>query len=223
MVRIWFISDTHNQHEGLRVPEGIDAVIHCGDEANAGNAWLNEPESRRFFAWYSALEVSQKFFIPGNHSTAIEQGLVCAHEYPDIEFLIHQSAEWRGLKIFGSPYTPRFFDWAYMRAREDLKELWEAIPTGIDILITHGPPQGIGDVTVDFNGGAPVHVGSRSLMREVVGRIKPRIHAFGHIHDEPGIDNFGSVTRGGTEFINCACCDLTGRLTHHGRVVEIAE
>lgn len=223
MVRIWFISDTHNQHEGLRVPEGIDAVIHCGDEANAGNAWLNEPESRRFFAWYSALEVSQKFFIPGNHSTAIEQGLVCAQEYPDIEFLIHQSAEWRGLKIFGSPYTPRFFDWAYMRAREDLKELWEAIPTGIDILITHGPPQGIGDVTVDFNGGAPVHVGSRSLMREVVGRIKPRIHAFGHIHDEPGIDNFGSVTRGGTEFINCACCDLTGRLTHHGRVVEIAE
>ncbi|MEO8270306.1 MAG: metallophosphoesterase, partial [Aureliella sp.] len=75
-MKFWFISDTHGEHEGLLVPQEVDAVIHCGDESNAGNAWLNEPESRRFFDWYCGLDVPKKFFVPGNHSTAIEQGLV---------------------------------------------------------------------------------------------------------------------------------------------------
>ncbi|MCC7338074.1 MAG: metallophosphoesterase [Pirellulaceae bacterium] len=222
-IKIWFISDTHGEHEGLQVPQAMDAVIHCGDESNSGNAWLNEPESRKFFAWYSELDMPKKFFVPGNHSTAIEQGLVRPEDYPDIEFLIHQSTQWRGLEIFGSPYTPRFFDWAYMREREDLDEVWQSIPAGVDILITHGPPKGIGDVTKDVDSRLPVHVGSKSLMRQVVERIKPRIHAFGHIHDERGIDNVGRVVKGPTEFINCACCDLPGRLKHHGTIVEIAE
>ena len=52
-------------------------------------------------------------------------------------------------------------------------------------------------------------------------RIKPKIHAFGHIHDEPGINNFGTTTRGETQFINCACCNLGGQLVNQGHVVEI--
>ena len=54
-MKIWFISDTHTEHLGLQVPDA-DMVIHCGDEATHGNAWMNEPESRSFFEWYSTLE-----------------------------------------------------------------------------------------------------------------------------------------------------------------------
>ncbi len=218
-MKIWFISDTHCEHEGLKVPE-VDAVIHCGDESIHGNAWMNEPEARKFFEWYSALEIPTKIFVPGNHSTAIEQGLIRGSDYPDVRFLIHESMQWNNLKIFGSPYTPDFFDWAYMKPRSELDIVWQSIPDDIDILITHGPPKGILDVTADMYTGEPVHVGSKSLMRHVKERIRPRIHAFGHIHDEPGINNFGKITRGSSQFINCACCNLTCGLVHHGVIVE---
>ena len=219
-MKIWFISDTHCEHEGLEVPE-VDAVIHWGDESNHGNAWMNEPEARRFFDWYSALEIPTKIFVPGNHSTAIEQGLIRVSDYPEVRFLIHDSMQWNGLKIFGSPYTPDFFNWAYMKPRSELDIVWQSIPDGIDILITHGPPKGIMDETADMYTGKPVHVGSKSLMRHVEERIRPRIHSFGHIHDESGINNFGTITRDATQFINCACCELTGGLVHHGVIVDL--
>lgn len=219
-MKIWLISDTHGEHESLDLPK-VDAVIHCGDESNHGNAWMNEPEARRFFDWYSALEIPTKVFVPGNHSTAIEQGLIRASDYPEVRFLIHDSMQWNGLKIFGSPYTPEFFNWAYMKARSQLDIVWQSIPDDVDILITHGPPKGIMDETADMYTGKPVHVGSKSLMRHVEERIRPRIHSFGHIHDEPGINNFGTITRGATQFINCACCNLTGGLEHHGVIVDL--
>ena len=70
-MKIWFISDSHNRQEQLQVPE-VDLVIHCGDESESGNAWMNEPEARNFLDGYSAIEIPTKIFVPGNHSTAIE-------------------------------------------------------------------------------------------------------------------------------------------------------
>ena len=220
-MKVWFISDTHNQHADLTIPEGVDAVIHCGDESIQGDPTLNEAEARKFLRWYSQLDIPTKIFIPGNHSTAIEAGLITPSAFPDIHFLIHEAMDWNGLKIFGSPYTPQFFDWAYMKPRESLDELWQVIPASIDILVTHGPPKGILDVTKDMNSGLPINVGSKSLLRHVQNRIQPRIHAFGHLHDESGIQNYGVVTLDSTQFINCACCNLANRLIHDGFVIDL--
>jgi Icc-related predicted phosphoesterase len=220
-MRIWFLSDTHCEHQRLVVP-AVDAVIHCGDESTHGNAWMNEREARQFFEWYTSLTIPTRIFVPGNHSTAIEQGLIRASDYPEITFLIHESVELHGFRIFGSPFTPQFYDWAYMKDRSVLDTVWQSIPDKVDILITHGPPKGILDVTADMRTGRPINVGSKSLMRHVTERIKPRIHAFGHIHDEPEVHNFGTITQGATQFINCACCEITGRLVHHGQVIEIS-
>ncbi len=219
-MKIWFISDTHNEHEQLTVPD-VDLVIHCGDESESGEPRTNEPESRRFLDWYADLDIPTKIFVPGNHSTAIEQGLIRAADYPKVILLIHGQTEWEGLKIFGTPYTPKFFHWAYMRERSELDSVWESIPSDIDILITHGPPKGLLDVTRDMDTREPVHVGSKSLRRHVLERIHPKIHAFGHIHDERSFTNYGTVTRNETTFINCSCCDLSGRLKNQGFVIEI--
>lgn len=129
--------------------------------------------------------------------------------------------QWNGLKIPGSPYTPDFFNWACMKPRSELDIVWQSIPVDIDILITHGPPNGIMDVTADMHTGKPVHVGSKSRRRHVADRIRTRIHAFGHIHDEPGIRNYGTITRDATQFINCACCHLTRGLVHQGVIVDL--
>jgi len=221
IMKVWFISDTHCEHLQLRIPNNIDLVIHCGDESNSGDAYQNEPEAKLFFEWYSALDIPTKIFSPGNHSTAIEQGLIRSSDYPNVKFLIHDQTEWKGLKIFGSPYTPEFYNWSYMKPRSELEVVWQSIPDDIDILITHGPPKGIRDVTKDFDTGEPVHVGSKSLRTHVETRIKPMVHTFGHIHDEKAIQNFGTTSQNGIQFINCSSCDLSGRLKNHGIILDI--
>ena len=182
---------------------------------------MNEPEARAFFEWYSELDIATKVFVPGNHSAAVEQGLISPEDYHGIRFLIHDSMKWNGLKLFGSPYTPRFHDWAYMKKRGKLDVVWQSIPENIDILITHGPPKGVLDLTDDIESQAIVQVGCAALRRHVDERVQPKIHAFGHLHDEKGISNYGMFTRGATKFINCACCDLAGKLKNNGFVVEL--
>ena len=219
-MKCWLISDTHNLHEELRIPQGIDAVIHCGDESESMDLAKNERQSREFFRWFSTLRIEHKIFVPGNHSTAIEQGLIRPQEYPSIRFLIHQQTQLGDLLVFGTPYTPRFFDWAFMRDRKDLDAVWQTIPDQVDILISHGPPKGFLDRTRDMASHKRIHVGSQSLTRHVQERIKPRVHAFGHIHDEMGIKNFGTVLDGGVLFVNCSCCDQSIQLENHGIVIE---
>lgn len=218
-MRIWFISDTHNQHEFLRVPKA-DAVVHCGDESTHQVPAMNEPEARRFFAWYNELNIPLKIFVPGNHSTAIESGMVTAADYPEIHFLIHQALERNGVKFFGSPYVPRFHDWAYMRKRTQLDAVWQTIPDDTQILLTHGPPKGILDLTTDYESKGLVQAGCAALRRHVEQRIQPHIHAFGHLHDEHGISNYGIYKRGITQFINCSVCDLRGKFVNNGFVVD---
>src|SRR5690606_8023999 len=134
----------------------------------------------------------------------MEQGLIRPEDFPTIEFLIHQATECHGLRIFGSPYTPEFFHWAYMRPRAEMDAVWQTVPADVDILITHGPPRGIRDVTRDLESGRPIHVGCAALARHVAERIRPKLHAFGHIHDEPGIENHGATVRGATRYVNCS-------------------
>lgn len=220
-MKIWFISDTHTCHEQLRVPTRIDMVVHCGDESSTRSTQQNEPEARAFFQWYCKLDIARKIFVPGNHSTSIELGKIQPQDYPQVDFLIHQSMTVHGLNIFGSPYTPWFFDWAYNVARAELAPVWADIPELTDILVTHGPPKGILDQTHCWKTKVPIHIGSKSLTRHVQDRIRPRIHAFGHLHDEPGIRNFGQVSNGQTLYVNCACCDLSGKLVNHGHVIEL--
>jgi len=219
-MKIWFISDTHTRHRELTVPDA-DVVVHCGDEANVRQPSQNQIEATDFFRWYSELEIETKIFVPGNHSTAVAEGLIRPEDYPSIRFLVHESATLAGLHIFGTPFTPAFFDWAYMKPRTEMDVVWDTIPSHIDLLISHGPPKGIRDVTRHWRTQAPIHVGSKSLMRQVTERVQPRIHVFGHLHDESGIANFGTEMHGTTQFINCSCVDLHGRLVNQGMVVDL--
>ena len=65
------------------------------------------------------------------------------------------------------------------------------------MLITHGPPFGHGDLTMQGEA-----TGCKDLL-EVVERIKPQIHIFGHIHEGAGISSNDR-----TVFINASICDL---------------
>lgn len=221
--RVWVISDTHERHRDLAVPDGCDIVIHCGDEANSSNPDLNFNESLLFMSWFSELPIARKIFVPGNHSTAIAYSRINVAAFREIEFLIHAQTEVLGMVCFGSPWTPDMpweNPWVYTRKRAKMYDTWESLPERVDFLVTHGPPKGIMDLTRDQFKSGFVQVGCKSLAGWV-DRHQPLVHAFGHIHDEKDVRNYGCLQLSGTAFVNSSVCNLRGEPVNGGHVLQI--
>jgi len=187
-MRITLISDTHGLHSKceLDLPGG-DLIIHAGDFMNRGDRWN---EASEFLEWYNALDIyTHKILIAGNHDRLFETWMKkipdMLEEYPKINYLLDQSTIIEGVKLYGSPWQPEFYNWAFNlpRAGEDLREKWFWIPQDTDILITHGPPQDHLDVG-DPPWNTP-HLGCE-LLRVKVDEQPPKIHVFGHIHGSNG-------------------------------------
>ena len=217
-MRVWLISDTHTRHNELIIPDGIDLVIHCGDEASSRNVGINCNESIEFFEWFESLPITNKIFVPGNHSIAVERKLVDPSKY--CTYLNHSSVTINGVKIFGSPYTPSFGkSWAFMRNRAKMHDVWETV-TETDVLITHGPPKGILDITKCMETNQLIQVGCASL-RKHLSRIAPRIHAFGHIHSEKNVDNFGVFQNEEMQYVNASCINNHKQSMNNGVIINL--
>ena len=190
-----FLSDTHNYE--VAVPEG-DLVIHCGDATERGTI----REVTLFAEWFGKLPHPNKLFVAGNHDFLFEQNPTVARlilKDNGITYLEDDYLELGGLKIFGAPQQPYFNNWAFNREEEDLMEIYERIPDGLDILITHCPPRGILDeVAQDFK---LRHIGSYDLLQKV-SRAKPKFHCFGHCHV-----GYGAKSVIDTFYINAAICN----------------
>lgn len=218
-MRLWFFSDTHTRHNYLQPPKNIDVAIFCGDEANHFDPVKNEIEARPFFEWYSKLEADYKLYLPGNHSVAVENGLIVPEDYNLIN-IHHRSIGIGGLYIYGNATTPRYGQsGAYMMKRNRTALVWDNIPD-VDILVTHGPPKGILDRTRDRDTNELIQVGDSSLYNRVI-EMQPKIHAFGHLHSENGIYNRGVFSYNNTQFINCACWNHKENEFYNGIIYDI--
>jgi Icc-related predicted phosphoesterase len=196
MPKVVCISDTHNLHQKITVPE-CDILIHAGDATGRGT--LKEVSS--FLYWLSQQPAKHKVLISGNHDWIYESDSFIAKnlvsQYQDIVYLEDSSAEIMGLKFYGSPITPRFFDWAFNADEDDLYDTWSKIPDGIDFLITHGPPHGVLDITDEGKAiGCPI------LANEIMYRIKPKYHIFGHCHEGYGQQKIEGIT-----YVNASSCN----------------
>jgi hypothetical protein len=108
-----------------------------------------------------------------------------------------------GLRIYGSPWQPEFYSWAFNLPRgPELKAKWDMIPDGLDILVTHGPPLGHGDMTFGYDGRMPKGSVGCADLKDAVFRAKPKLHIFGHIHS-----GYGVTEEGGTKFVNASSCN----------------
>lgn len=193
-MRIVCLSDTHGLHEKLDVPEG-DLLLHAGDFSMAGRA----DEIERFDRWLATLPHEHKVVVAGNHDFLFEREPARARAMlRSATYLQDELLELAGLRIWGSPWQPWFFDWAFNVARgPELAAKWALVPDEIDVLVTHGPPAGILDRT---SGGE--EVGCRDLT-QALERVRPRLHLFGHIHE-----SYGRLERDGTTYVNASNCDL---------------
>lgn len=205
-MKIVCMSDSHMQHEHVTVPDG-DIFIHSGDALGRGTV----SETIRFNQWLGTLPHKHKIFVPGNHDELFEMNPEVAKELlSNATVLIDESVQIGGLKIYGSPWTPTFYDWSFMKSDSELASVWEKIPNGLDILITHGPPYGI----LDFNKSGNL-CGSQTLYRAVADK-QPRFHIFGHIHQASGTLQHNSTT-----FINAAILNDWYNLVCEPKVFDI--
>lgn len=138
-----------------------------------------------------------KTCIAGNHDVALTEPKVnvAFANSKNFTYLEDSSVSVEGKTFYGTPWTPTFGGWPGMRDRGPaLRRTWGAIPDDIDILVTHGPPQGILDITEDRE----THAGCADLAYHV-RRARPALHLFGHIHT-----GYGHRTEGNTHYVNAS-------------------
>ncbi len=218
-MRILHLSDTHCNHNQLNIPSDIDMVIHSGDESNSKGI-TNIAECMAFLEWYSQLPIKYKILVAGNHSTAIANKWIAKEQIGSygIIYLEHEYTEIEGIKIFGSPYTPTFGNWSFMKSRQTINRLWDTVTDKVDILILHGPPKGILDLS--YNQEALLEKCGDNSLHKLISRIQPKLVLFGHIHDSEDNLNYGTFIRNGITYSNGSCVKdgKMGMISNHGNL-----
>lgn len=178
-MKLALLSDTHGRHPRLTLPPHVDLIVHAGDFTKRGG----ERETIAFLDWLASFD-APKVLVAGNHdrfAEAAPEAMDALCRARDIRYLVHESTDVAGLRIFGSPWVPRFRNMAFNLDRNaPLAAKWETLPRELDLLITHGPPHGTLDRIVLGR-----HVGCEALRDALVGRRVP-VHVFGHIHEARG-------------------------------------
>jgi Icc-related predicted phosphoesterase len=174
-MRIVAVADTHLFHDELVIPDG-DVFIHAGDLCRGGDL----DELRVAADWITSLPHRHKVVVAGNHDWAFDRDRAAARAL-FATYLEDSEVTLEGVRFYGSPWQPAFNEWAFNLPRgAALAAKWSLIPTGIDVLVTHSPPGGLGDRPP---------VGSRAGcadLRARVAEVAPRLHLFGHIHQDGG-------------------------------------
>lgn len=219
-MKILHVSDLHTFHEMLYIPNDIDLIILSGDITNWKDT--NDVEFEQFYKWWSQIDID-KIIIAGNHDFCYLKQYNKDKIKECSIYLEHEYCDYKGLTIFGSPYVPIYGNWEFMRTPHKLGQLWGHLDEGIDILITHGPPKGILDLTYTY-AGLLKFCGDNGLLNRIK-KVNPKYHLFGHIHDNQDIKNFGNrmIADVDTKFYNSACVKdgyFDKGLIHQGQIIN---
>jgi hypothetical protein len=229
-MKIVALSDTHAQHRDVTVPDG-DVLLFAGDLMTCGRRF-NEVVS--FADWFMKQPHKYKILVAGNHDRLFESNQpLCLGEFRNrgnLLYLKDSGTTIDGVKFWGSPYQPWFYDWAFNVHRgAPIKKHWDLIPNDTDVLITHGPPYGILDQAIptrlESNWSSKLivhpseHCGCEELL-EAVKRVQPRLHFFGHIHGSYGMDIPAGYS---TAFHNVSICDEQYNPTNEPIVIDLVK
>ena len=190
MIRtILCLSDTHNRHRSLRNLPQADALVHCGDFTEYGT----EAEALDFLNWFCDQPYLYKLFTVGNHDVCLYGGGVEGLD-GNCYFLSGNGVTLDGVHFHGLPF--------FIEGLENHSV--QAVPSGVDVLISHQPPFGVLDEAGES--GKVCHYGSESLAQRIHD-IRPSYCLFGHVHA-----GYGMTEKDGTVYVNAALMRDGGQL-----------
>ena len=189
-MRILAIADTEEKwlttHYDRKRMAGVDLIISCGDLP------------ARYLEHIVTLANVPLVYVPGNHDAAYRE-----HAPQGCISLEERIVDFHGLRILGLGGSIRYNQTVYGFTEQEMR--WRVVKMtlaaqaagGIDLVVTHAPLRGYGDLD-----DLP-HQGFESL-NTLVERLHPRYLLHGHVHPE-----YGRLTRvrehpAGTTLIN-AC------------------
>lgn len=207
-MKLVLISDTHSWNEAVSVPSG-DVLVHAGDLSGTGSM----KECQAALDWLNSLPHEQIVSIAGNHDFAFEREYLKAKlNLGRVQYLENSSVTIDGVHFYGSPVQPEFMNWAFNVPRGPaIKKYWDMIPEHVDVLVTHGPPMGILDMS-SRNGD---HLGCEDLIKQVEISL-PRVHVFGHIHG-----GYGHREYRGVNFFNASVVNEAYKVSNPAHVFEL--
>ena len=179
-VRLVVLSDSHGFHRDVELPPEGDILVHCGDftkwkrsraDLDAFDTWLGELRDRFRY----------RVVVGGNHDLALQKAKKGGPALKNATHVLCDSGcVIEGLRFWGSPWTPYRNMWyranAFTKGPDAMKKAFAAIPEGLDVLVTHSPPFSV----LDEGGGGSIQ------LAEEVARAQPRLHCFGHRHNDRG-------------------------------------
>ncbi|KAG9789511.1 hypothetical protein ABEF93_002433 [Exophiala dermatitidis] len=228
-IRVVCLSDTHSKIPPTSIPKG-DLLIHSGDLTNAGTLtsiqqsidWLKTLQK----PWYGSSDGFRHIVVvAGNHDSYFDERSRSFHDskntrrkldWGKIHYLEHSGVtlpfpDGRELKVYGAPQIPKCggkdFAFQYVRGQD----AWSnTIPDDVDVLVTHNPPKW--HLDIPQNGG----MGDEFELREV-WRVKPTLHAFGHVHSGYGIESvwWDESQKAWEEYLAYAYSKPAGTTTSH--------
>lgn len=213
------VSDIHGQWAEIEYPPA-DVLVFAGDILSCKNfayyskiecAHTQLEELERFNEHLRNLKKAGTYkeiiVVAGNHDFVFERLNKEAREkMADAIYLQDESCVVDGVKFHGSPWQRWFWDWAFnlpnhnenfARYRAHARRIHGLIEDDTNVLITHGPPCGILDITRGENVGDPF------LTKRLDELKNLKAHFFGHIHV-----SYGRYTDpNGRQYINTAICN----------------
>jgi len=192
------MADLHGQLPPSSMMPMGDILLLGGDLCPTSNHspkfqahWLDTT----FRKWLETMPYQWIVGVAGNHDFVFQ-------ERPDLvpnlpwTYLQDRGCECDGIRVYGSPWQPIFYDWSFNLDEQGLKQKWALIPDNIQVLLLHGPPYGYGDLTARGE-----RVGSQSLT-DRIQQIRPALVVCGHIHPAYGMYMLEATTVLNAAFVN---------------------
>lgn len=165
--------------------DGYDLIISCGD--------LNA----KYLSFIVTMAQVPVLYVHGNHDNGYSrippEGCDCI----DDDLIVYN-----GLRILGLGGCKKYHDGPHQfteaQMRKRIRKLWWKLwrHKGVDIVVTHAPPAGVGDSE------DPAHRGFEAFL-PLMDKYKPKYLLHGHVHLNYGMDQTRVRQYGDTQVINC--------------------
>ena len=189
-------------------PDRIGDSSHARADPEVQDAWLRGP----FTEWATSIPLprERKIATWGNHDFVGQFGARRHTLHRDLPVTLgcDETLECLGLRIWISPWcAPLPGDWAFVREPRELEAVYGEIPAGVDLIVTHQPPRGYGDLELTGPAGLEP-VGSPELLT-AIDRVRPQAAICGHIHR-----SFGRYVYQDIPILNVSVMDEDYHPTH---------